>query len=77
MTASVSADRSGQMVQSVGLLKRLSNDRGEVTFPVTVTGTATAPKISVDLGSIAKKQFEGEVKKGLLDLLQKDSSQSQ
>jgi uncharacterized protein involved in outer membrane biogenesis len=77
MTASVSADRSGQMVQSVSLLKRLSNDRGEVTFPVIVTGTTTAPRISVDLGSIAKKQLEGEVEKGLLDLLQKDSSQSQ
>jgi AsmA protein len=77
MTASTSPEMSSQMVQRVGLLKQLSNDRGQVTFPVIVTGTTTAPKISVDLGSIAKKQLEGKVEKGVLDLLQKDSSQSQ
>ena len=74
MMASASPEMSKQLVQRVGLLGRLSNDRGQVTFPVIVTGTTTAPKISVDLGSIAKKQLEGEVEKGVLDLLQKDSS---
>jgi uncharacterized protein involved in outer membrane biogenesis len=74
MTASASPEMSSQLVQRVGLLRRLSNDRGQVTFPVIVTGTTTAPKVSVDLGSMAKKQLEGEVEKGLLDLLQKDSS---
>lgn len=77
LTASASPVLSNQLVQRVGLLRSLSNDRGQVTFPVIVTGTATAPRISVDLGSIAKKQLEGKVKKGLLDLIQKDSSQLQ
>jgi uncharacterized protein involved in outer membrane biogenesis len=77
MTASASPEKSSQLVQRVGLLKNLSNDRGQVSFPVVVTGTTTAPRISVDLGSMAKKQLEGKVEKGLLDLLQRDSSQSQ
>jgi uncharacterized protein involved in outer membrane biogenesis len=74
MTASASPEMSNQLVQRVGLLKGLSNGRGQVTFPVIVTGTMTAPRFSVDLGSMAKKQLEGKVEKGLLDLLQKDSS---
>jgi uncharacterized protein involved in outer membrane biogenesis len=73
LTASASPAMSNQLVKRVGLLKSLSNDRGQVTFPVLVTGTTTAPRISVDLGSIAKKQLEGKLEKGLLDL-QKDST---
>jgi AsmA protein len=70
MTASISPAMSSQLIQRVGLLKRLSNDRGQVTFPVIVTGTTTAPKISVDLGSMAKKELEEKVEKGLLEVLQ-------
>jgi AsmA protein len=77
MTARASPEMSNQLTQRVGLLKQLSNDRGQVSFPVIVTGTTTAPRISVDLGSIAKKELEGKVEKGLLDLFQKDSTQSQ
>jgi AsmA protein len=77
LVAGVSPAMSKQLAQRVGLLKNLSNDRGQLTFPVIVTGTTTAPKISVDLGSIAKKQVEGKVEKGLMDLLQKDSTRSQ
>jgi uncharacterized protein involved in outer membrane biogenesis len=77
LTASASPAMSHQLVNRVGLLKSLSSDRGQVTFPVIVTGTTTAPRFSVDLGSIAKKQLEGKVEKGLLDLLQKDSTPSQ
>jgi uncharacterized protein involved in outer membrane biogenesis len=69
MTASASPEMSNQLIQRVGMLKGLSNSRGQVTFPVIVTGTTTAPRISVDLGSIAKKQLEGKVEKGLLELL--------
>jgi uncharacterized protein involved in outer membrane biogenesis len=76
MTASASPGMSNQLAQRVGVLKQLSNDRGQLTFPVIVTGTTMAPKISVDLGSLAKKQVEGKVEKGLMDLFQKDSSQS-
>jgi hypothetical protein len=77
LVASVSPALSNQLVQRVGMLKNLSNDRGQVTFPVKVTGTTTAPKIAPDLGSIAKKQVEGKVEKGLMDLLQKDSTRAQ
>jgi uncharacterized protein involved in outer membrane biogenesis len=69
MTATASPEMSNQLVQRVGILQRLSNDRGQVTFPVIVRGTTTAPRISVDLGSVAKKQLEGKVEKGLLELL--------
>lgn len=77
LTAAVSAAMSKQLAQRVGLLKGLSNDRGQVTFPVTVRGTTSAPKISVDLGSLAKKQLEGNIEKGILDLLPKDARPSQ
>jgi hypothetical protein len=77
LAASVSPALSNQLVQRVGLLKSLSNDRGQVTFPVIITGTTTAPTIKVDLGSVAKNQLEGTVKKGLLDLLQRDSTRLQ
>jgi uncharacterized protein involved in outer membrane biogenesis len=70
MMASASPELSTQLVQRVGILQRLSNDRGQVTFPVIVKGTTTAPRITVDLGSIAKKELEGKVEKGLLELLQ-------
>jgi uncharacterized protein involved in outer membrane biogenesis len=77
LVASVSSGMSSQLLQRVGMLKSLSNDRGQVTFPVKVTGTTTAPQITPDLGSIAKKQVEGKVEKGLLDLLGKDSTRLQ
>jgi uncharacterized protein involved in outer membrane biogenesis len=77
LVTSVSPALSNQVVQRVGMLKNLSNDRGQVTFPVKVTGTTTAPKITPDLGSIAKKELQGKVEKGLMDLLQKDSTRGQ
>jgi AsmA protein len=77
LTASASPGLSNQMVQRAGLLKSLANDRGEVTFPVIVTGSTTAPRISVDVGSVAKKQLGGKVEKGLMDLLPRDSTRSQ
>lgn len=77
LVASASPGMSSQLLQRVGMLKSLSNDRGQVTFPVKVTGTTTAPQITPDLGSIAKKQVEGKVEKGLFDLLGKDSTRLQ
>ena len=73
LTATVSPALSKELAQRVGLLQQLSNDRGQITFPVTVTGSTTAPRTSVDLGSLAKKELQGKVEKGILDLLQKDS----
>jgi uncharacterized protein involved in outer membrane biogenesis len=69
MTASASPGMSNQLVRSVGALKQLSNDKGQVTFPVTVAGTTTEPKFSVDLGSLAQKQLERRVEKQVLELL--------
>jgi uncharacterized protein involved in outer membrane biogenesis len=70
MTASISPAMSAKLTQRLALFKKLSNEGGQVTFPVTVTGTTMAPRISVDLGSIAKKQLVEEVDQGLLKLLQ-------
>jgi uncharacterized protein involved in outer membrane biogenesis len=77
LAASVSPALSKQVVQQAGLLKTLSNDRGQVTVPLIVTGTMTAPTIRADLGSLAKKQLQGKVEKGLFDLLQRDSTRAQ
>ncbi|HEX2248983.1 MAG TPA: AsmA-like C-terminal region-containing protein [Gemmatimonadales bacterium] len=70
MKASASPGMSNQLVQRVGVLKQLSNDKGQVTFPVSVGGTTTEPKFSVDLGSLAQKQLEQKVEKQVLDLMQ-------
>ncbi len=70
--ALLSAARSQQLGEKAALLKRLSNDKGEVGVPVTVAGTTTAPKYAVDVGTMAKKQVKEEVQKGLLKLFQKN-----
>lgn len=69
MTASASPEMSNQLAQRVEVLKQLSNSKGQVTVPVTVGGTTTAPKFSVDLGSLAQKQLERTVENQALQLL--------
>lgn len=53
--------KAAQLAQLVPVAKRLENSRGEIELPVAVTGLATAPKISVDIQSIAKQQLPGVV----------------
>lgn len=72
LDALLSAERTQQLAPKSAVLQRLANDKGQVAVPVRVTGTTTAPKYSVEVGSVAKKQVQQEVKKGLLKLFEKN-----
>jgi uncharacterized protein involved in outer membrane biogenesis len=71
LRAVLSAAKTQQLTQRVGVVGRLTNDKGEVAVPVTVTGSTTAPKYSVDVASVAKTQVKDQVQKGLMKLFQK------
>jgi hypothetical protein len=77
----VSSAKSQQLLAKLGPLGRLRNTQGELVIPVTVSGTTTAPKYAVDVGSVAKQQVKEQVQqgveKGLMKLFQgggKDST---
>jgi len=72
LSAVMSAAKSQQMLGKLGPLGRLRNAQGEIVVPVTVTGTTRAPKYSVDVGSVAKKQVQEQIQKGLIKLFQKN-----
>jgi uncharacterized protein involved in outer membrane biogenesis len=78
LRAVLSSAKSQQLVGKLGPVAQLRNAQGELVIPVTVTGTLTQPKYSVDVGAVAKKevkkQVEQQVQKGLLKLFKKDSS---
>jgi uncharacterized protein involved in outer membrane biogenesis len=69
MVAGLSPALTQQLAERVGALGRLANDRGQLAFPVRITGTMTAPKIAVDVGSIAKQQLRKGIESGLLNKL--------
>lgn len=71
LTADFSAARSAQLAQSAAIAKRLENAQGELEVPMTVRGTASAPKIGVNVQSIAKQQLQDQIKKGLGKLFTK------
>jgi uncharacterized protein involved in outer membrane biogenesis len=79
LTAVISAAKAAQLAQVTPLAKRLENDRGEITVPVLVTGSATAPKITVDVQAIAKQQLPGalqnQIKKNVPSQLQNQLQQ--
>jgi uncharacterized protein involved in outer membrane biogenesis len=67
LRAIFSPDKSRELAGRVGFLGKLRNSLGQIEIPLTVTGTAMAPKTWVDLGSVAKKQMKG-IEKGLQQL---------
>jgi uncharacterized protein involved in outer membrane biogenesis len=79
LTAALAAARAGRLSQALSAAKPAQNAQGEVQVPLTVTGTVTAPKISVNVGSIAKQQLqtqlqgkvEKQLPKGVQDQLHK------
>jgi AsmA protein len=72
LQAVVSAAKSQELLAKLGPLSQLRNSQGQIAIPVTVSGTTTAPKYGVAVGSVAKKAVEGELQKGLNKLLQKN-----
>ena len=79
LTASVSAERAGRLSQALAATKSVQNSQGQIQVPLTVTGTLTAPNISVNVGSLAKQQLQTQLQskvakqlpKGLQDQLGK------
>jgi uncharacterized protein involved in outer membrane biogenesis len=72
MVATLSPALSQRLGGHLGLLNRLADNRGMISLPLRVRGTAAAPKISVDVRAVAKQQFPDLVRRGLLELLQRN-----
>jgi uncharacterized protein involved in outer membrane biogenesis len=69
-TTQLSAARTRDLAQRAALVQKLETQQGELAIPVTVTGTASAPKFGVDLGTLAKQHLPGAVlQQGLNKLL--------
>jgi uncharacterized protein involved in outer membrane biogenesis len=69
LRAVVSGEKSTQIAQRVGTVGALRNSEGAIEMPLTVTGSATAPRTSVDAGAFAKKRVREQIESGLLKLL--------
>jgi AsmA-like protein len=65
-----SAAKANQLAQLTPLAKNLQNAQGEIAIPVTVTGTASAPKFGIDVATLAKKNLPNQlIKQGINKLL--------
>ena len=69
--AVLSGGKSGQLAQRVGPLGALRDREGKIDVPLTVTGSAMAPRTRVEAGAFAKKRAKEELESGFLKLLQK------
>ena len=74
LVVQLSPSKTAELGKRVGL-GGLAAKGGRLAIPVTVTGTTTAPKYSVDLGAVAKQQLPGELKKVLPTQLQQGLQQ--
>lgn len=68
LRALFSAAKSKELTGKLRPLARLENANGQLEMPLTVRGTATAPRTMVDVGSVAKQQVQEEIQKGLQKL---------
>jgi uncharacterized protein involved in outer membrane biogenesis len=59
LKAGLSAAASQQIAGRVSFASRLQDSQGQITVPVTVSGTASSPKIGVDVKSAATQQVKG------------------
>ncbi|HET8622399.1 MAG TPA: AsmA family protein [Gemmatimonadales bacterium] len=71
LRAVVTGEKSTQIAQRVGAAEALRNREGAIEIPLTVTGSATAPRTSVDAGAFAKKRVKEQLESGFLKLLKK------
>lgn len=62
---------SAAKAAKLGPVAHLGNSQGEIAIPVTVSGTATAPKYGIPVGAVAKKAVQEQVQKGLEKLFEK------
>ena len=68
LSAAALQAKSQELAGRVGMLGHLKNANGEIEAPLTIKGTTMAPKTSLDLGSLNKKQLQNELQKGLQKL---------
>jgi uncharacterized protein involved in outer membrane biogenesis len=57
--AGLSQAASSQIAGKASFASRLTDSQGQITFPVTVTGTASSPKFGVDVKQAATQQVKG------------------
>jgi uncharacterized protein involved in outer membrane biogenesis len=68
-TAAVSAERTADAVGAIRELARLRGPGGRIQVPLTISGTADAPQIAVDVMGGIEKGVEDEIRRRLRDLL--------
>jgi hypothetical protein len=59
MTSTLSAAKARDMARIGGVTKPLENKKGEIAIPGSITGTASNPRISVNVGAVAKREIKG------------------
>lgn len=59
LKAGLSAAMSSQIASKVSFASHLEDSQGQITVPVNVSGTASAPKFGVDVKSAATQQVKG------------------
>ena len=65
----LSAARTKDLAQRVAVVQKLETPQGTLAIPVTVTGTASAPKFAPDVTALAKQHLPGVLQQGLQKLL--------
>ena len=63
--AILSPEKTATAIRSVRELSGLRNDRGELELPLTITGTADAPSIRIDLKAVVGRSIEDELRRRL------------
>jgi hypothetical protein len=64
-TAVFSRAKSQELIARVRELSGLKNDQGQIVVPLSVTGTASAPRFQIDLGKVLQRAAEKELKRQL------------
>jgi uncharacterized protein involved in outer membrane biogenesis len=70
MIATLSPALSSRLGSHLGLFNHLADSQGRISLPLTVRGTAAAPKISVNVRAVAERELPDIVRRGILKLLQ-------
>ncbi len=68
-TVTFSQGRSAAFVHSIKELSALANGNGELEVPFAVSGTASAPRFSIDVADIMRRGLQNELKRRLGDRL--------
>jgi hypothetical protein len=67
--AVLSPERSARAIRSVHELAALRNEQGELVIPLTITGTADAPTIALDLQAAITRSLKEELRRRLRGII--------